>query len=147
LNETVKANLEDAAFGLPRRVRHLRQVRRIWRLPSGDLLLRDTSADSSRPGQAPIQEAKRPGEGKAAASGPSSAITCCAESAPYPGTSASRTTAPLCFFSASAMLLVRFSDLLVDQLHPFQNQLQNLAVLVRRQIARELILSFVPEPE
>ena len=116
------------------------RVRRIWRLPLGDLLLRDTSADSSRTGQAPIQEAQCLCEGKAAASGPTSAITCCAESAPYPGTSASRTTAPLLFFSASAMLWSRFP--ICWSINSTLSRINFKIWLVRRQIAGELDFEF-----
>lgn len=67
--------------------------RRIMRLPLGERLLLETSADSSRPGQTPTQEANCSGDGKLAAAGPISAMICCAESGPQPGTAAKRITA------------------------------------------------------
>ena len=48
---------------------------------------------SSVPGHAPIQEARCLGDGNVAALTPTSAMICCAESTPSPGTSASRCTA------------------------------------------------------
>ena len=51
---------------------------------------------SSSPGQAPTQEERHFADGNVAAVGPTSAMICCAESTPRPGTSASRVTASWC---------------------------------------------------
>src|SRR5713226_3969760 len=53
----------------------------------------DTPALSSSPGHAPTQDESCLAEGKVAAVAPTSAMICCAESTPRPGTSASRSTA------------------------------------------------------
>src|SRR5436853_3365087 len=60
---------------------------------------------SSSPGQAPTHEERHFSEGKVAAVGPTSAMICCAESTPRPGTSASRSTAPWCWLSRLAISL------------------------------------------
>ena len=51
-------------------------TRRIIRLPFGLRLFRETSADSSRPGQVPTQDDSCAADGNVAAAGPISAITC-----------------------------------------------------------------------
>src|SRR5215475_3605927 len=71
------------------------RTRRIWRLPLGERLLRFTPALSSSPGHAPTHETRFLAEGKVAALAPTSAMICCAESTPRPGTSANRCTATL----------------------------------------------------
>src|SRR6516165_1834575 len=68
-------------------------MRRICRLPFGARLLRFTPALSSSPGHAPTHETRFFAEAKVAALAPTSAMICCAESTPKPGTSASRWTA------------------------------------------------------
>jgi hypothetical protein len=60
---------------------------------------------SSSPGQAPTHEERHFSEGKVAAVGPTSAMICCAESTPRPGTSASRSTASWCWLSRLAISL------------------------------------------
>jgi hypothetical protein len=73
------------------------RMRRIWRLPFGERRLRFTPVLSSSPGPAPTHDERFLAETKVAASAPTSAMICCAESAPKPGTSASRSTASWCW--------------------------------------------------
>src|SRR5271157_6544392 len=68
-------------------------TRRTNLLPLAERLLWFSSALSFCPGQVPTHEVNCAAEGNVLACAPTSAITCCAESAPKPGTSASRTTA------------------------------------------------------
>ena len=64
----------------------------MYLLPFADRLLRFCSALSSLPGQVPTQEVNSAADGKVPAVTPTSAITCCAESIPRPGTYARRST-------------------------------------------------------
>src|SRR5215831_8265063 len=75
----------------------------MWRLPLGDRWLWFTPPLSSSPGQAPTHEERHFSEGKVAAVGPTSAMIWVAESAPRPGTSASRSTASWCWRSRLAI--------------------------------------------
>src|SRR5438876_6814638 len=78
-------------------------MRRIWRLPLGERWLLATPALSSSPGHAPTQDDKCFCEANVAALAPTSAMICCAESTPRPGTSASRCTASWCSLSRLAI--------------------------------------------
>ncbi len=75
------------------------------RFPFADRLLVDSPALSWRPGQTPTHDASCGADGNASAPGPISAMICCAESTPKPGSSAKRTTASSCTFMASAIML------------------------------------------
>src|SRR5271157_1173606 len=68
-------------------------TRRTNLLPLAERLLWLSAALSFLPGQVPTHEVSCAAEGNVLACAPTSAITCCADSAPKPGTSASRTTA------------------------------------------------------
>src|SRR5262252_8743254 len=57
-------------------------MRRMWRLPFGERLLRFTPALSSSPGHAPTHETRFLAEAKVVALAPTSAMICCAESTP-----------------------------------------------------------------
>src|SRR5256885_8914068 len=83
-------------FDLAAALAHWLRMRRMWRLPFGERWLLDTPAVSSSPGHAPTQDESCLAEGKVAAVAPTSAMICCAESTPRPGTSASRSTASCC---------------------------------------------------
>ena len=74
------------------RARPLLESLRAWRLPFGECRLRFTPALSSSPGHAPTHEESFSAEGKVAALAPTSAMICCAESTPSPGTTASLST-------------------------------------------------------
>src|SRR5215467_1353293 len=103
-------------------------MRRIYRLPLGERLLWFSSALTSCPGQAPTQPVKLPGEGKVFAVAPTSAITCCAESTPKPGTAAKRTTASWCGCKACAGQALELPDLLHQHVVAVQIQGQQLAM-------------------
>ena len=89
--QTPEHRLKMAPFRLDRRLRRLRQhpahIFVAFRRATAVVLFQRLS----RPGQVP-EEAKCPAEGNVLACTPTSAITCCAESAEA-GPSASRTTA------------------------------------------------------
>jgi hypothetical protein len=87
-------DLEDASFIFNRSVGSL-----IEDAPHMTITLRGPVAAAysralvvSGAGQAPTHEERFPSEGKVAAVTPTSAMVCCAESTPRPGTSASRWT-------------------------------------------------------
>ena len=77
----------------------------MYLLPFAERLLWFSSALSSFPGQVPTHEVSSAAEGNVPAVTPTSAIICCAESMPSPGTSASRITASWWGFIASAIRL------------------------------------------
>jgi hypothetical protein len=83
-------------------------------------LLWFSSARSSFPGQVPTQEVNSAAEGNVLACTPTSAMICCAESTPKPGTSASRITAVLMRFHGLRDQRFGLGDLPVNQLQPFQ---------------------------
>jgi spore coat protein U-like protein len=64
----------------------------MYLLPFAERLLEFSSALSSFPGQVPTQEVNSAAEGNVLAVTPTSAMICCAESMPKPGTYASRIT-------------------------------------------------------
>src|SRR5713226_4082557 len=103
-------------------------MRRIWRLPFGECRLRFTPALSSSPGHAPTHEESFSAEGKVAALAPTSAMICCAESTPSPGTAASLSTAFLMLAEQTGHLLVQLTDLLLDQLQALQRHLHQPAI-------------------
>ena len=85
--------LKDTAFGLHRGIRRL--IEQAAHLPVAvrrSMAVIDAGA-LIVPGQAPTHEARRLAVGNVAAVGPTSAMICCAESTPKPGTAASRSTA------------------------------------------------------
>ena len=67
-------------------------------------------------------------EGKVAAVGPTSAMICCAESTPRPGTSASRWTASWCWMEQTGQFLVKLIHLLLEELQLLQRHLQEPSV-------------------
>jgi transposase len=75
------------------------RMRRMWRLPFGERWPLEIPALSSSPGHAPTQEESCCGESKVAALAPTSAMICCAELTPRPGTAARRWTASWCWLS------------------------------------------------
>src|SRR5262245_12831356 len=84
---------EDAALRFHRGVGRLIQHAPHVLVALGTAVTVVDPALSSLPGQAPIHEARCFADGKVAAVAPTSAMICCAESTPSPGTSASRCTA------------------------------------------------------
>src|SRR6185437_6076826 len=84
--------LEDASFVLDRGISRLIEDPSHVTVTRGAAVLLFIPALSSSPGHAPTHEDRFLGEAKVAAVAPTSAMICCAESGPRPGTSDSRCT-------------------------------------------------------
>src|SRR5262245_32060480 len=92
-HQTPEHNLKMTAFLGDRSVRGLVQHSTQVFMPFAQRLLWFCSALSSSPGQVPTQAVNSAAEENVLACAPTSAMICCAESTPKPGTSASRITA------------------------------------------------------
>src|ERR1700751_3191779 len=101
--QTPEHHLKITASLLDGRVGRLVQDPSQILVPLAERLLWFCSALSSFPGQVPTQEVNSAAEENVPACTPTSAMICCAESTPKPGTSARRITASCCGFIAAAI--------------------------------------------